>query len=73
MAASFIASRKFRGAKTGYVFKKDKQGVGYYLEAKVRRGRGKSPSNGGSKGTPSGTLTTKAGIKSPKLVHFGSD
>ncbi len=74
-SASFIASQKFCGAKTGYVFKKDKQGVGYYLDAKGSSGRDKSPSNGGSKGTLSGTPTTKAGIasKSPKCVRFGSD
>ena len=32
--AAFIASKKFKGSKKGYVFKKDKQGVGYYIDQK---------------------------------------
>jgi len=31
---SFIASKKFDGAKNGYVFKMDSQGLGYYLDKK---------------------------------------
>jgi len=30
----FIASRKFKGAKSGYVFKKGEKGVGYYIDVK---------------------------------------
>jgi len=29
---SFISSNEFNGAKKGYVFKNDKQGIGYYLD-----------------------------------------
>ena len=29
---SFIASKKFAGAKNGYVFKMDSHGLGYYLD-----------------------------------------
>ena len=31
---TFIASEKFTGAKNGYVFKMDSQGLGYYLDRK---------------------------------------
>jgi hypothetical protein len=31
---TFIASKKFAGAKNGYVFKMDSQGLGYYLDRK---------------------------------------
>jgi U3 small nucleolar RNA-associated protein 14 len=31
-AAAFISSKKFKGAKPGYVFKKGTKGVGYYLD-----------------------------------------
>lgn len=31
-AADFIASKKFAGAKPGYMFKKGERGVGYYLD-----------------------------------------
>lgn len=31
-AAAFIAAKRFKGSKKGYVFKKDKQGLGYYLD-----------------------------------------
>ena len=34
-AANFIAAKKFAGAKPGYYFRKDKQGVGYYLDKKA--------------------------------------
>lgn len=30
----FIASKKFAGAKNGYVFKMDSHGLGYYLDNK---------------------------------------
>jgi len=30
----FIASNTFAGAKSGYVFKKDELGIGYYLDYK---------------------------------------
>lgn len=30
----FIASNTFQGAKVGYIFKKDHQGIGYYLDTK---------------------------------------
>ena len=30
----FIASKTFAGAKNGYVFKMDSQGLGYYLDHK---------------------------------------
>ena len=30
----FIASNTFQGAKAGYIFKKDHQGIGYYLDNK---------------------------------------
>ena len=29
---NFMATKKFQGSKRGYVFKKDKQGLGYYLD-----------------------------------------
>ena len=29
---NFIPSSKFNGAKKGYVFKMDKQGLGYYID-----------------------------------------
>jgi hypothetical protein len=31
---SFIASDTFAGAKNGYVYKMDSQGLGYYLDSK---------------------------------------
>ena len=40
-AADFIASKKFAGAKPGYYFRKDKQGVGYYLDKKAPKGGNK--------------------------------
>jgi len=32
--AEFVASKKFKGSKEGYVFRKGDQGVGYYLDKK---------------------------------------
>ena len=34
VAAAIIASKKFAGAKNGYVYKMDSQGLGYYLDRK---------------------------------------
>ena len=34
--ASFIPSKKFAGAKVGFVFKKGKNGLGYYLDKKPK-------------------------------------
>jgi ribosome biogenesis protein UTP30 len=49
--APFIASKKYQGSQKGYVFRKDKQGIGYYLDelpvvdkewlASLKRGGGK--------------------------------
>lgn len=33
--SEFIASSKFAGAKNGYVFKMDTQGLGYYLDTAI--------------------------------------
>jgi U3 small nucleolar RNA-associated protein 14 len=38
-AAAFLPSKSWQGAKPGYVFKKDKQGVGYYLDKQQQQGR----------------------------------
>ena len=57
---SFIASKKFKGSKKGYVFHSGKQGLGYYvdnkpvvdkmvLEAFSRMGQRKSPGSSGKK------------------------
>jgi myosin heavy subunit len=32
--ATFIPSKKYTGSKSGYVFRKDKQGLGYYIDVK---------------------------------------
>ena len=32
--ATFIPSKKFTGSKPGYVYRKDKQGLGYYRDVK---------------------------------------
>ena len=42
---TFIPSKKFAGGKGGYVFKKGRQGVGYYIDS-VQRGGGAMPSVG---------------------------
>ena len=39
--ADFIPAKKFAGAKPGYYFRKDKQGVGYYLDKKAPKGGNK--------------------------------
>ena len=33
---TFLSSPKFKGAKTGYVFKLDKKGLGYYKDKKPK-------------------------------------
>lgn len=55
----FVASKKFKGSKKGYVFRAGKQGVGYYKDVKpvvdkmVLAALSRSFSQGGSKGRKS--------------------
>jgi ribosome biogenesis protein UTP30 len=60
----FIPSKKFQGAKKGYVFKKDKNGIGYYVDIKpvvdksvlsvLSHTGGRRNSSGGNKGKKGG-------------------
>ena len=65
---SFIATKKFAGAKIGYVFKKDSQGLGYYLDSKGKKSAGK----GSGKNTRTDAPSAKES-KNAKSVRFGSD
>lgn len=65
--AAFVPSRKFLGAKKGYVFRKDKSGVGYYrdvlpaLDKAWLAGLGKKSSAGMKSAGPSASKRKKGG------------
>eukprot|EP00592_Proboscia_alata_P010434 CAMPEP_0194363092 /NCGR_PEP_ID=MMETSP0174-20130528/11014_1 /TAXON_ID=216777 /ORGANISM="Proboscia alata, Strain PI-D3" /LENGTH=587 /DNA_ID=CAMNT_0039136431 /DNA_START=113 /DNA_END=1876 /DNA_ORIENTATION=+ len=46
----FVASKKFKGAKKGYVFRKDSKGVGYYVDVQPVVDISKLPKSGGGGG-----------------------
>jgi U3 small nucleolar RNA-associated protein 14 len=46
--AAFLASTAWQGPKPGYVFKKDKQGVGYYLDKQQQQQQGRKKGKGKS-------------------------
>ena len=63
----FVASKKFKGSKKGYVFRTGKDGVGYYKDVKpvvdkmVLAALTRSASQGGSKGKRSNSVGKRRG------------
>lgn len=57
--AAFVASKKFAGARQGYVFRSGPQGLGYYADASAAA-RAVIPAAAGSKGQKGGAATAAA-------------
>lgn len=67
----FIASKKFAGAKAGYVFKKDKKGVGYYKDNYVAPKSLKRKAEDEGKKDGKKVLTLAGGVKA-EVIKTGS-
>jgi len=67
---NFISSKKFKGAKDGYVFKKDHQGIGYYLDKAPKKAQStkKGKKKRKNKNNSPGNLSD---FGSEKKVRFG--
>jgi len=60
----FIAASKFSGAKPGMVFKKGKQGMGYYKDTYTApKGGVKRKADGEAPTAPAGKITLRGGLK----------